>query len=193
MCKAYARKALFWNRGNYLDVDLPDFHAHGLRVLGVSAGTSLDEVLAAFREYIEPQISSNPPSEVASEVLEDQETLPCGIQKTSSKPEYALSYDEYLSLKRIVRPSDLRLAAGRLAGYKKRGDIDGFLNTLHQISEGKRLSVGGNRTGYNGKKRRLGSFIGGVMSAALVGASSALEAAARVSEFLYTGSLDGTA
>jgi hypothetical protein len=188
--KRYARKALFWNRGNMGDADLPDFYAMGLKAMGLTGSESLEEIKEAARRFIwrcrQPKMTSNLPSEVACEVLEDQEIQPCLKQKAR---QYVLSWAEYAAVKRFVRPSQVRLAAGRLAGYKKRGDLDGFVDTLHQISEGKRLTVGGNRAGVNAKKRKLGGYVSMVMTKALVGASCALESASRVTQFMVTGEI----
>ena len=186
MCKAYARKALFWNRGNFLDTDLPDFYADGLKVLGVSEGATFEEVLSAFKRYIEPQSISNPPIEVASETPVDQEVQP-GLE--TKRKEYNLTREEYAAVKRIVRPSQLRLAAGRLGAYKKRGDIAGFSNTMHQIAEGRPLTVGGNRAGKNVAKQKMGGYASMVITNALVGASCAMEVASRLASFMLTGEI----
>jgi hypothetical protein len=189
-CLAFRHKALFWNRGNMLDAPYADFHAIGLEVLGVAGNESMDELLAIFRSHFgltrEPPSSSNPPHVDTSEVLEDQEGKPVEITK---QPEYNLTYAEYAALKRICRPSDLRIAAGRLGGYKKRGDLAGFAATIDQIREGKRLTVGGNRTGVREKKPRMGGYVTEVMTKALVGASCAMEVASRIFTFYTTGEL----
>jgi hypothetical protein len=189
-CMAYAVRAVFWNHGKMLDCQRPDFYELGRATLGVTGKESMEELLEIFRSHfglgLKPPSISNPPSEVASEVLEDQEIQPV---LSAKKPEYALSWGEYTAVKRFVRPSQVRWAAGRLASYKKRGDLDGFLNTLHQIADGRRLTVGGNVSGRNEKKRRMGGFVSTVMTKALVGASCALEAASRVAQFMMTGEL----
>lgn len=187
MCKSYGRKALFWNRGNMLDAPLPDFKAIGMEALGLSGGESLAEVLEAARKHIaiEPHTLSNPSPQQPEPALGTSEDRPVD----SKKPEYSLTYREYMAVKRLARRSELRLVAGRLADYKRRGDLDGFIHTLYGMMLGKRVSVGGNKSGVNERKRTYGKVGRVVMSNVLLASSSVMDALARVTDFMVTGEM----
>lgn len=191
MCKAYSRKAIVFNRGNMQDLPQVDYYSEGCALLGLSGDETVDEVLSAIRAefypYIEPHITTEAPQE--TEAVEHSDTPECrpGMGQ-KKKTTYHLTFSEFQAVKKLARPSDLRIAAGRLAGYKRRGDVAGFLNTLYSLRNG-RLSTRGVSKTLNGPRQKFGSIGGKVMSAVLLGSASILEATHKLHVFLSTGEM----
>lgn len=186
MCKAYARKALYWNHGKFLDSKLPDFYAMGLAALSLDGSESFAEVLEAVQRfqgaYIEPHTNSKGAADGV-----DSGGVGDGIKpRDSRKPRYDLSFAEYSAVKRLARPSELRRVAGRVAFYKRRGDVHGFLNTMYGLMAG-RVGHGGNKRGINTEKQRFGGIGTMLIGAVLVSSTSAVEAAGKAVSFLLDG------
>lgn len=191
MCKAYSRKAIVFNRGNMQDLPQVDYYREGCALLGLSGGETVDEVLTAIRAefypYIEPHITTPATQEtVAVECSDTSECRPAMGSKT--KKQYHLTFNEYHAVKKLAKSSDLRIAAGRLAGYKRRGDIAGFLNTLYSMHSG-RLSTRGRAKNLNVGRQKFGSLGEKVMGAVLLGSSSILEATFKLHHFMVTGEM----
>jgi hypothetical protein len=186
MCKAYARKALYWNHGKFLDGKLPDFYAMGLAALSLDGSEPFAEVLEAVQRfqgaYIEPHTDSKGSSQSV-----DSGGFGDGIKPMDSrKPRYELSFAEYSAVKRLARPSELRRVAGRVAFYKRRGDVHGFLNTMYGLMAGQ-VGHGGNKRGVNTAKHRFGGIGSALIGSVLVSSVSAMDAAGKVASFLLDG------
>ena len=188
MCKAYAKKALYWNGGNFLDAPLPDFYSMGLVALSLDGSESFEEVLAAVQlfqgAYIEPHMNSK--GSAGDEGVDGQRVgvKPCG----SKKRDYILTFEEYAAVKRLARRSDLRRVAGRIAFYKRRGDVHGFLGAMYGLMSG-RVGQGGNKSGINTVKQKFGGIGSMVIGSVLLSSATALDAASKVGAFLMTGEL----
>ena len=187
MCKAYSRKALYWNHGKFLDGALPDFYQMGLSALGLDGSESFAEVLQAVQHfqgaYIEPHSYSKGACDGANDGDAQTKVKPCDGQKKA----YVLSFDEYSAVKRLTRASDLRRVAGRVAFYKRRGDVHGFLSTMYGLMSGRRIGVGGNKRGVNTEKQRFGGIGSALIGSILVSSASAVEAASKTVSFLLDG------
>jgi hypothetical protein len=186
MCKAYARKALYWNHGKFLDGKLPDFYAMGLAALSLDGSESFAEVIEAVQRfqgaYIEPHTNSKGSSQSV-----DSGGFGDGIKpRDSRKPRYDLSFAEYSAVKRLARASELRRVAGRVAFYKRRGDVHGFLNTMYGLMAGQ-VGHGGNKRGINTAKHRFGGIGSALIGSVLVSSVSAMDAAGKVASFLLDG------
>ena len=191
MCKAYSRKAIVFNRGNMQDLPQVDYHREGCALLGLSGGETVDEVLNAIRAefypYIEPHITT--PAAQETEAVERSDTSECrpGMGHKQKK-QYHLTFSEFQAIKKLAKSSDLRIAAGRLSGYKRRGDVAGFLNTLYSMRSG-RLSTRGSAKNLNGGRQKFGSLGEKVMSSVLLGSASILEATFKLHQFMATGEM----
>jgi hypothetical protein len=186
MCKAYSRKALYWNHGKFLDGKLPDFYAMGLAALSLDGSESFAEVIEAVQRfqgaYIEPHTNSKGAADGVDIGGFDDGIKP----RDSRKPRYDLSFAEYSAVKRLARASELRRVAGRVAFYKRRGDVHGFLNTMYGLMAGQ-VGHGGNKRGVNTAKHRFGGIGSALIGSVLVSSVSAMDAAGKVASFLLDG------
>lgn len=192
-CKDYSRYAIVFNHGKMQDTPQADYHAQGLALLGLSGSETLDEIIGAIRseffKYIEPFITpSNSATLQQVPTPHKSEVMPVGGQK--KKTTYSLTFDEYAAVKRLVKSCDLRLIAGRLAGYKRRGDVAGFLNVLYSVKNGVVFNTrrsGSRKT--DGHRSKFGEIGSKVMGSALATASSVMDATYKLHNFLATGEM----
>lgn len=185
----FARKSVTVNKFVYLG-KLPDYEAIGAKAAGLRGDESLEEILAAAKKFIwrgnDPQTTSKETLSVSDDVAGEEEVMPV---KTSKKPEYQLTADEYAALKAIVPAERLKSVAGRLGSMKKRGDVAGFLNTLYLVAEKKHVPMGRQKCKTRKKSSKAGEAVSKAVASCLVGAVSAWEMAYRVAHIISSGEL----